>query len=151
VNTMLRSEGHLWLWNRRLPTHLQRHTSSDATATETPAVTAHVRQSNVLRIRSLHFRMLLFRPILLRLCSRLNTVQPGKYSELDGTLLRDLAFRGSVTCVRTAMEIIRFFRPIAQDQTLDRLLPAWWFNTFTFTRLLWSSWRRRCSPPSWRP
>lgn len=142
VHTMLRAEGRLWLWNRRLPAHLQRQSSSspdsssNPTATEMPAA-IHVRQSNVLQLRSQHFRMLLFRPMLLRLCSRPDMVQLGKDSELDETLMRDLALRGSVTCVETAMEIIHFFRSIAHDQTLDRLLPAWWYNTFYIYSAAW--------------
>ena len=130
VESTLQAEGHLWLWNRNLPTHLQKHSKSEKSAT-------HSRQSNHLWVRSRHFRMLLFRPVLLRVCARRDSQH---CKELEGTLLWDLAFRGSVTCVETAMEIINFFRSIAQERTpseLDSLLPAWWYNGFYIYSAAW--------------
>ena len=130
IYSMLQAEGHLWLWDHRLPTHLQKHFKTEKSAT-------HFRQSNHLWARSHHFRMLMFRPVLLRLCSRRDSQD---FKELKGTLLWDLAFRGSINCVETAMEIINFFRSQVQKRTsaqLDSLLPAWWYNTFYIYSAAW--------------
>lgn len=111
-----------WLWNRDLPFHLR----YDTTMCKSPI---HERQTNVLRLRYYHVRVLLFRPVLSRFCSRYNS----RETSLDESMPESIALQCSVICVRIALETVKFFDTRMEghlQEELDDLLPAWWYSIF---------------------
>ncbi|KAF6793011.1 fungal specific transcription factor [Colletotrichum musicola] len=85
------------------------------------------RQAVILRIRLLHARMLLLRPMLARFCL---TQGPPSPSETHDDLSSRVMQQCAVVCVEAAQSlisvIVRFQR---HDGTLG-LLPAWWYRVF---------------------
>ena len=122
VGNICEMDSRFSLWSHALPSHLRHEPNVEKTG-------IHLRQANVLWLRYRHTRVLLFRPVLSRFCS--------KYKEGGGTpqdaMLWKIAFEFSVLCVRTALETIDFFRSTMEGQEyedLDDLLPAWWYSIF---------------------
>jgi hypothetical protein len=112
----------LCLWNRNLPIHLRLRTNTQRYGT-------HQRQATVLKLRYYYIRILLYRPVLSRFCSRY---------ENDGGTLEEvmpskIALQCSLMCLNTAFEVIELFDSIMEGQdpeSFDDVLPAWWYSIF---------------------
>jgi hypothetical protein len=125
VGNMLEMDQKLSSWSRSLPCHIRHDTITDRGP-------MHQRQTNVLSIRYSHVRILLFRPILARYCSR-GAVQTVNSTSGGDDLPEKIALQLSVACVKAALRIIEDFDTIVagrQVEELDDLLPAWWYSIF---------------------
>ncbi|KIN09019.1 hypothetical protein OIDMADRAFT_74613, partial [Oidiodendron maius Zn] len=115
-------DNKLCAWRRCLPIHLQHHHDVDKT-------TIHHRQSNVLWLRHCHVRVLLFRPVLSRLCTQAACHD----RSVEATMWWTLAFQYSRLCVKAALETIRVVSSVMEGrehEEIERLLPAWWYCIF---------------------
>lgn len=109
-------------WSRDLPSHLKYDKNTEKHA-------VHARQANVLWLRFRHIRILLFRPILSLFCLQ----QDKPAANLEEAMPQRIALQCSVMCVNIAQEVIEFFQSKIEalpDQSLDAILPAWWYNLF---------------------
>lgn len=109
-------------WEQRLPVHL-RWTSLVDTADEVSR-----RQTVILRMRFLHARILLLRPVLSRFCLAPPTraVTFGLIDSLQARVVE----QGALFCVSTAQNMIAV---LLEHQTSDNtigLLPAWWYRVY---------------------
>ncbi|RXG42334.1 hypothetical protein VDGE_09607 [Verticillium dahliae] len=109
-------------WEQRLPVHL-RWTSLVDTADEVSR-----RQTVILRMRFLHARILLLRPVLSRFCLAPPTraVTFGLTDSLQARVVE----QGALFCVSTAQNMIAV---LLEHQTSDNtigLLPAWWYRVY---------------------
>lgn len=108
------------LWTREVPTHLR----------WSPNITKsfiHQRQTNVLWLRYRHIRILLFRPVLSRFCSRTGE----DCGSLDEAMPAKIALQCSIMCTRIALEVIDYFNSridASRQEELDDILPAWWYS-----------------------
>ncbi|KAF5009242.1 hypothetical protein FDECE_4535 [Fusarium decemcellulare] len=108
-------------WESKLPNHLKWNLL-DSNKDEIAR-----RQAVILRIRFLHARILLLRPLLSRFCL---TQSPVDNSLVDDTLQARVVQQGALFCVSTAQNIIN---TLLKHQTLDStvgLLPAWWYRVY---------------------
>ncbi|KAH7304669.1 fungal-specific transcription factor domain-containing protein [Stachybotrys elegans] len=118
---ILQMEGSLTRWEHSLPAHLKygsgEHMRDDIST----------RQATVLRLRFLHSRVLLFRPILARCCLVTEPESP-----TDSSLTRYLIEQCASESVAAARNMIS---AIHKHQTHDnRMMPAWWYRVFyTYT------------------
>ncbi|RSL90031.1 hypothetical protein CEP51_000891 [Fusarium floridanum] len=108
-------------WEKKLPDHLKWN-MLEANKDEISR-----RQAVILRMRFLHARILLLRPLLSRFCL---TQSPAENSLADDTLQIRVIQQGAMFCVATAQNIIT---TLLTHQTLDStvgLLPAWWYRVY---------------------
>ncbi|TPX24281.1 hypothetical protein DIZ76_013627 [Coccidioides immitis] len=119
-------------WNAALPPFLQSH----APAHEN---TIALRQHNVLRVRYLHLRLLLWRPLLAILAADpeickpnlINGLHKPEASRLDTPLIYTIAKESAIKCILCAQEIVRI---LARFERLDEKsnpvgpAPSWWDN-----------------------
>ncbi|KAH7121526.1 fungal-specific transcription factor domain-containing protein [Dactylonectria macrodidyma] len=108
-------------WENRLPNHL-RWNMLDTTSDEISQ-----RQAVILRMRFLHARILLLRPLLCRFCL---AQSPTENTKVDDTLQARFVEQGALFCVSTAQSMIT---TLLQHQTLNNtvgLLPAWWYRVY---------------------
>ncbi|ATY63501.1 Fungal specific transcription factor [Cordyceps militaris] len=108
-------DGDMSDWEQSLPKQLQQHTLGTIAA----------RPSIILRLRFLHARILLLRPILSLVCL------PHAATESDTERLASrLHKQCALECVATARATIRtFFHHQVSDGTVG-LLPAWWYRLY---------------------
>ncbi|KAL4793685.1 C6 transcription factor [Aspergillus venezuelensis] len=108
-------------WTRSLPAHLR------GVSDPSPNAEIFYRQSVVLRARFLHVRMLLFRPILSKLCASRETTSSPLIS-LSDSFPQRVALQCSIICVNAARDVIELiYGNIPSDGTAGPL-PAWWYN-----------------------
>ncbi|KAM5344631.1 hypothetical protein ACJ41O_013166 [Fusarium nematophilum] len=108
-------------WESKLPNHL-RWNLLDGNKDEISR-----RQAVILRMRFLHARILLLRPMLSRFCL---TQSPVESSWVDDTLQARVIQQGALFCVSTAQTMIT---TLLKHQTSDNtvgLLPAWWYRVY---------------------
>lgn len=120
VGVIFEMDAKLWSLTHALPQSLR----SECEAVKSPA---QVRQTNILRLRHRHIRLLLFRPVLARLTVALDS----NPQSLESRLPRRIALQFSICCVETALETIDIFYEIASGKELDQLddlLPGWWYS-----------------------
>ncbi|OBT65745.1 hypothetical protein VE03_03343 [Pseudogymnoascus sp. 23342-1-I1] len=90
------------------------------------------RQTNVLRARYLHVRVILHRPTFLRFCRKMVAVPPPsndgvrQHSENDENLRSKMDVQSSVVCVTTAIDLISSLH----GSTTESCDGAWWYTTF---------------------
>ncbi|OQU97083.1 Fungal specific transcription factor domain-containing protein [Cladophialophora immunda] len=125
VGNLLEMDHKLSTWYQNLPPHL-RH---DEMAGKHPI---HHRQANIVAIRYSHVRILLFRPILARYCSKDLIISTNSASTEDH-LPGKIALQFSVACVNAALRTIGHFDMLMAGQKVEELddqLPAWWYTIF---------------------
>lgn len=125
VGNLLDMDQKLKNWYENLPRHLRYEAGSDL-------VSVHHRQSNVLFFRYIHVRILLFRPVLARYCSRSVTQVIGLKAAED-CLPTKVALQLSLACVKAAVKTIERFDVAMAGRELeefDEILPAWWYGIF---------------------
>ncbi|KAF4984053.1 hypothetical protein FZEAL_666 [Fusarium zealandicum] len=108
-------------WESKLPNHL-RWNSLDTNNDEISR-----RQAVILRMRFLHARILLLRPMLSRFCLTQSAVD---HSLFGDTLQARVIEQGALFCVATAQKMIT---TLLKHQTSDStvgLLPAWWYRVY---------------------
>ncbi|KAM0322186.1 hypothetical protein ACHAQA_009676 [Verticillium albo-atrum] len=109
-------------WEQSLPAQL-RWSSLEATTDDISR-----RQSVILRMRFLHARILLLRPVLSRFC--LASPSPAVTFGISDSLQARVVEQGALFCVSTAQNIIAV---LLEHQTSDNtigLLPAWWYRVY---------------------
>ncbi|KAL9106368.1 MAG: hypothetical protein Q9227_008569 [Pyrenula ochraceoflavens] len=122
VFSVLKHDRILMAFSRRLPSHLQLYTS------ESRSSELFMRQTNVLRARYLHCRILLFRPVLSRFCLAQNDLTFSSAPKIDESLPQRLALAASTLCVRAAHENIDLiYTNLGQQRHALASLPASWF------------------------
>ncbi|KIW53727.1 hypothetical protein PV05_09273 [Exophiala xenobiotica] len=122
VGNILQINKQLSSWVDELPEHLRNSSNGSKTTT-------HRRQTNIIWLQYRHVRILLFRPVLSRFCSKHETRTLSQGDRLPFKL----ALHCSVSCVRTALDTITFFERNMSDvglNELDDILPAWWYSIF---------------------
>ncbi|KAJ6781282.1 hypothetical protein PWT90_05041 [Aphanocladium album] len=108
-------DGDMAEWEQSLPPQLQKHSLGTIAA----------RPSIILRLRFLHARILLLRPILSLVCLPNGTVE----SDTE-RLANRLHKQCALECVATARATIKiFFDHQVSDGTVG-LLPAWWYRLY---------------------
>ncbi|KIV94625.1 hypothetical protein PV10_02376 [Exophiala mesophila] len=120
VGVIFEMDAKLWSLTHALPQSLR----PEYEAVKTPI---QVRQTNILRLRHRHIRMLLFRPVL----ARLPVAMASTSQSLESRMPRRIALQFSICCVETALETINIFYEIASGKQLDQLddlLPGWWYS-----------------------
>lgn len=125
VGSVLEIEEKLRSWSQNLPPHLRRDAISDRHPT-------HERQTNVLSIRYNQVRILLFRPIFAKYCSR-GAAQNANAAAGEDSLTEKIALQLSVACVKAALEMIENFETVVAGRKVEELddrLPAWWYSIF---------------------
>ncbi|KAJ9666026.1 hypothetical protein H2201_003938 [Coniosporium apollinis] len=119
-NSIFELERKLLRWNQDLPIHLRHEPGS--TKHE-----IHIRQTNILRLRYLHIRMLLFRPTLSLFCTH-NQDDP---MAREDSMPRRLALQCSIMCIKAALEVVDLVRSnMSSVSTYYNGLPAWWYCIF---------------------
>ncbi|KAJ9613285.1 hypothetical protein H2200_003227 [Cladophialophora chaetospira] len=116
IGKVLEMDRSIWVWRRNLPVHLKWDVSDPARSR------MHQRQSNVLRMRHHHIRVLLFRPLLAKFCAR-ETVPPSD----ERILPWKIVLQCCITCVETAVDTISVLHEAVTVNPLgkmDELLPA---------------------------
>ncbi|KPM41410.1 hypothetical protein AK830_g5133 [Neonectria ditissima] len=122
LDKVVRLDRSLSRWENSLPTRL-RWNSLDTTVDEISR-----RQTVILRMRFLHARILLLRPLLSRFC--LAQSPTDNTTKVDDTLQARFVEQGALFCVSTAQSVIT---TLLTHQTLDStvgLLPAWWYRVY---------------------
>ncbi|KAF5024463.1 hypothetical protein F66182_3403 [Fusarium sp. NRRL 66182] len=108
-------------WEAKLPDHLR----WDLLEANTDEIAR--RQAVILRMRFLHARILLLRPVLSRFCLAQSPVQK---RPVDDNLQARVVQQGAMLCVTTAQNIIAtLVKHEALDGTVG-LLPAWWYRVY---------------------
>ncbi|EWG49267.1 hypothetical protein FVEG_08843 [Fusarium verticillioides 7600] len=108
-------------WQSKLPDHLR----WELLESNTDEIAR--RQAVILRMRFLHARILLLRPVLSRFCL---TQSPQDKKSMDDNLQARVIQQGAMFCVTTAQNMIN---TLVKHQTLDGtvgLLPAWWYRVY---------------------
>ncbi|KAF7552841.1 hypothetical protein G7Z17_g4013 [Cylindrodendrum hubeiense] len=121
LDKVVRLDRSLSKWENSLPNHLKWNLL-DTTTDEISQ-----RQAVILRMRFLHARILLLRPLLCRFCL---AQSPAEHARVDDTLQGRFVEQGALFCVSTAQSIIT---TLLTHQTLNDtvgLLPAWWYRVY---------------------
>ncbi|KAH6993592.1 fungal-specific transcription factor domain-containing protein [Fusarium venenatum] len=108
-------------WESRLPNHLR----WDLLESNTDKIAQ--RQAVILRMRFLHARILLLRPVLSRFCL---SPFPSKRPQAEDNLQTRVIQQSAMFCVATAQNMIN---TLVAHQSMDRtvgLLPAWWYRVY---------------------
>ncbi|RDH29672.1 fungal-specific transcription factor domain-domain-containing protein [Aspergillus welwitschiae] len=114
----------LTLWSQSLPKVFR------CQSTPLPANDVISRQRIVLRLRLLHIRMVLLRPILSKYCDLYNQ-STITYHPSEDSLPQRFALQCSIVCVKSAQDLIDMtYTNLAMDNSTNTigLLPAWWYN-----------------------
>lgn len=122
VGNILQLNKKISWWFDHLPLPLREKVGTAKTVT-------HSRQINGLWLRYRHIRILLSRPVLSRFCRRRETQNQPLADGLPWTIARQC----SVTCVRNALETIRYVDQAIPDEhaaASDQIMPAWWYIVF---------------------
>ncbi|KAL2128285.1 hypothetical protein VTI74DRAFT_9386 [Chaetomium olivicolor] len=123
LETLLRLDSALEMWEQGLPPHLCFATVQDS---ENGICK---RQAVILRLRFLQARLLLLRPTMARFCldqPASNSAQPVPTGGLASRVVQQVAS----LCVATAQEVVSVLaRFEAHDGTVG-LLPAWWYRLY---------------------
>lgn len=125
VGNLLELDHKISCWYKSLPIHLRHDPTSRL-------VSIRHRQSNILYIRYSHVKILLYRPVLARYCSRRET-QEFTSRFMEDCLPSKVALQFSVACVKAAFKTIECFDTAMLDrelEDLDEILPAWWYGIF---------------------
>ncbi|KAH8588230.1 fungal-specific transcription factor domain-containing protein [Bisporella sp. PMI_857] len=110
-------------WGQSLPLHLR------ISASESFSNSTFLRQAIISRIRFLHTRILLFRPILSQFC--LPQIAPTDAGTvLDESLTQRMVLQCSNLCLRAAHDLISIVRVHFIKKDMTGVLPAWWYNIF---------------------
>ncbi|KAF4445354.1 hypothetical protein F53441_10903 [Fusarium austroafricanum] len=108
-------------WQSKLPDHLR----WDLLDSNQDQISK--RQAIILRMRFLHARTLLLRPMLSRFCL---TQSPQDKKPIDDNLQFHVVQQGAMFCVTTAQNMINtMVTHQTQDGTVG-LLPAWWYRVY---------------------
>ncbi|EON65107.1 hypothetical protein W97_04343 [Coniosporium apollinis CBS 100218] len=119
-NSIFELERKLLRWNQDLPIHLRYEPDSNKHE-------IHIRQANILRLRYLHIRMLLFRPTLSLFCTH-NQDDP---MAREDSMPRRLALQCSIMCIKAALEVVNLVRSnMSSTLVYYNRLPAWWYCIF---------------------
>ncbi|PYH76971.1 hypothetical protein BO82DRAFT_345884 [Aspergillus uvarum CBS 121591] len=117
--TVFQLDYALSVWSQSLPAIFR------SQATPLPANHVISRQKVVLRLRLLHVRMVLLRPILSKYCDLSNR---SSLTSSEDSLPQRFALQCSIICVRSAQDLIDMtYTNLTTDNTIG-LLPAWWYN-----------------------
>lgn len=108
----------------QLPSHLQSENRL-ALQTETQASMRLAQESFVLEARYVHLRMLLYRPIFVRLCGSICARGVQKDNEISLLIAQSLA----KACVKQSMKLI----DVVHGSLNANATGAWWYNAF-YTR-----------------
>ncbi|GLA21419.1 hypothetical protein AnigIFM62618_010730 [Aspergillus niger] len=114
----------LTVWSQSLPKVFR------CQSTPLPANDIISRQRIVLRLRLLHIRMVLLRPILSKYCDLYNQSNI-TYHPSEDSLPQRFALQCSIVCVKSAQDLIDMtYTNLAMDNSTNTigLLPAWWYN-----------------------
>lgn len=124
LSAVLDMDKAMWAWAQGLPLYLQPQPNAEKSKTQ-------LRQTNVLFLRHRFLRILLFRPILARVCHVSRGAEPPK--TLENRLASDITLECAISCVRTALEVIDLFEDTLATHgltELDEVLSSWWYNIF---------------------
>ncbi|RGP67012.1 hypothetical protein FLONG3_8670 [Fusarium longipes] len=108
-------------WESKLPKHLQ----WDSIESNTDTISQ--RQVVILRMRFLHARILLLRPILSKFCL---SPLPSERPQVSDNLQARVVQQSAMFCVNTAQNMIN---TLVSHRSLDNtvgLLPAWWYRVY---------------------
>lgn len=114
---LLQIHNKLNSWTQQLPTHLRQESWHRSGSTD------HDRENLLLRLRYLHVRISVFRPVLTAFCSK---QQDAKIAPEDA-LPASLGFQCAILCVRAALESIQLLDSSTLDislQDLHEILPV---------------------------
>ncbi|KAF9869297.1 C6 transcription factor [Colletotrichum karsti] len=117
LGTALQLDQRLTRWEKGLPTFL---TMAEP---ETQLGEVFRRQAVIMRIRLLHARMLLLRPMLARFC--LSESSP-THDDLSSRVMQQCA----MVCVEAAQNLISVIVQFQKHDGTLGLLPAWWYRVF---------------------
>ncbi|KAK6209866.1 fungal specific transcription factor [Colletotrichum tabaci] len=121
----LQLDQRLTKWEKSLPSFLTMADEPETTLGE-----VFRRQAVILRIRLLHARMLLLRPMLARFCLS----HPADPSSSSQPCHEDLSSRVTqqcaMACVEAAQSLISFIVRFQRHDGSLGLLPAWWYRVF---------------------
>ncbi|OLN83341.1 putative transcriptional regulatory protein C530.05-like protein 4 [Colletotrichum chlorophyti] len=120
LGTALQLDQRLTKWEKGLPSFLT------ATEPETQLDEVFRRQAIILRIRLLHARMLLLRPMLARFCLSHCPYSAQPPDDLSSRVIQQCA----VVCVEAAQSLISVIVQFQQHDGTLGLLPAWWYRVF---------------------
>ncbi|KAK2883379.1 hypothetical protein FQN49_000019 [Arthroderma sp. PD_2] len=133
---LLKADRKLCNWITALPPFLAPGSTHDSL--ENPIAK---RQHNILRIRYLHIRLLLWRPLLALVAASPDLItseisrssrQPHDIHDVvDSPLIYNIIYKGACKCILSAREIISILIANRQsDGKIDHLapVPAWWEN-----------------------
>ncbi|KAL7907576.1 fungal-specific transcription factor domain-containing protein [Trichoderma velutinum] len=130
-NTVLRIDNSLRHWKETLPLCLQTRPTESVIANKDDPI--QVRQANVLHLRYLQIRILLFRPILALLLTSEAYGLDSANSEYTTSLSRDMGIPCAQRCINSAIAMIDLvwtWRKENFPHFSVEPLPAWWFQTF---------------------
>ncbi|KAL6788838.1 fungal-specific transcription factor domain-containing protein [Trichoderma sp. SZMC 28012] len=130
-NTVLRIDNSLRHWKETLPLCLQTRPTDSVVANKDDPVL--IRQANVLHLRYLQIRILLFRPILALLLTSEAYGLDSANGEYETSLSRDMGIPCAQRCINSAIAMIDLVWAWRKENFPHfpvEPLPAWWFQTF---------------------
>ncbi|KAK2029223.1 hypothetical protein LX32DRAFT_663389 [Colletotrichum zoysiae] len=116
----LQLDQRLTKWEKSLPSFLK------MSEPETALDEVFRRQAVILRIRLLHARMLLFRPMLACFCLSQSPEPAQTHEDLSSRVVQQCA----MVCVEAAQSLISFIVQFQRHDGSLGLLPAWWYRVF---------------------
>ncbi|OHE98302.1 fungal specific transcription factor [Colletotrichum orchidophilum] len=116
----LQLDQRLTIWEKSLPSFLT------VAEPETSLDEIFRRQAVILRIRLLHARMLLLRPMLTRFCLSQSPESSQVHDDLSSRVVQQCA----MVCVEAAQSLISFISQFQRHNSTLGLLPAWWYRVF---------------------
>ncbi|POR31023.1 Fungal transcription factor [Tolypocladium paradoxum] len=121
LGVVMQLDGAMSKWEDSLPNHLV--LSDPSVMTNEVAY----RQAVILRIRFLHARMFLLRPVLARVCLHQASAGSSRpYDNLQNRVMQQCAY----FCVDTAQCIIGLLLKYQATDGTVGLLPAWWYRVY---------------------
>lgn len=133
LSHIFKFEDRLVKWQRELTDNLRLVDSDSITA---HAVQSHVfdgawvtlRLRIILTLRQINIRLLLHRPVILRLLDRNDNARVGYQ---DDSLLQQMGTNSVRICLESASQLISLVHAAIQSQqTQGALLGAWWFSLY---------------------
>ncbi|KDN71492.1 putative fungal specific transcription factor [Colletotrichum sublineola] len=118
----LQLDQRLTKWEKSLPSFLKIKMSEP----ETNLDEVFRRQAVILRIRLLHARMLLLRPMLACFCLSQSPEPSQTHDDLSSRVVQQCA----MVCVEAAQSLISFIVQFQRHDGSLGLLPAWWYRVF---------------------
>jgi len=119
VTSVLEIDQALTNWYRELPPHLQ------LSSPDTGQMSVFKRQAHITRLRYLHCRILIFRPVLSRFCLAQNELS-SSISKFHDSLPQRMALSCSTLCLRAAHEMIEIIHNNVNNETIAGHIPLWW-------------------------